>query len=327
MIPEKERLEKNLEKHHLEGFIKDSLITDESFNGRLIRDMISGVTSFGQYGEQIKNGEWLKKTSEPRWICPLRFTWKTFRIGNFDMELISPREGQGDTAILQLHGGGFVGGLNNIYRTFACLYANRSINSDILTIDYRLAPEHPYPFALIDAINSYKWLIYRGYKKIIIAGDSAGGGLALSLCRYLLDKGYKSPSGIIVMSPWTDLTVSGDSVKYNYKLDPLFGGSQNTLLYSKDYVKNADPRDPYLSPLFASYVGFPRMLIQVGSYEMLLDDSTRVAAKAKMAGVDIKLSIYEGMFHNFQKAMWLIKESRDAWNEIEEFLEETITRD
>ncbi|NLY82848.1 MAG: alpha/beta hydrolase [Clostridiales bacterium] len=288
--------------------------------------MISGLVSYGQYGKQIQNGEWLKKDSEQKWLCPLRFTWKIFRVGKFDMELIAPRDGKHETAILQLHGGGFVGRLSNIYRTLSCIYSARSNDSDVLSIDYRVAPEDPYPFALIDAIVSYKWLLYRGYKKIIIVGDSAGGGLALSLCRYLLDKGFTKPTGLILMSPWTDLTVSGDSIKYNYDLDPLFGGSDNSLLFSKDYVAGADPKDPYLSPLFADYVGFPPMLIQVGSYEMLLDDSMRVAEKAKLAGVDVKLSIYEGAFHNFQKAMWLMKASRDAWGEVEGFLEALLEK-
>ncbi|MBK5254344.1 MAG: alpha/beta hydrolase [Peptostreptococcaceae bacterium] len=283
--------------------------------------MISGIISYGQYGKQIQNGEWLKKNSEQKWICPLTFSWKIFSLGKFDMELIAPRSGNHETAILQLHGGGYIGKLSNIYRTLSCIYSNLSKDSDVLSVDYRVAPENPYPFALVDAAIAYQWLLYRGYKKVIIAGDSAGGGLALSLCRYILDKGYSKPTGLILMSPWTDLTVSGDSVKYNYDKDPLFGGSDNSLLYSNDYIAGADPKDPYLSPLFADYVGFPPMLIQVGSYEMLLDDSTRVAEKAKLAGVDIKLSIYEGNFHNFQKAMWLMKSSRDAWGEVEGFIE------
>ncbi|HKK95277.1 MAG TPA: alpha/beta hydrolase [Anaerovoracaceae bacterium] len=324
ILNEKERLEKNFEKHHMEGFVKESLVSDESFNGRLIRDIISGMTSFGQYGEQIKNGEWLKKSREPKWLCPFRFNWEIFDLGTFNVELVSPKEKQNDTAILQLHGGGYIGKINNIYRTFSCIYSNLSMGSDVLSADYRVAPDFPYPFALIDAINSYKWLLYRGYKKIIVVGDSAGGGLTLSLCNYLIDKGYTKPIGLILMSPWTDLTISGESIKYNYHQDPLFGESNSTLLYNKDYIAGANPTDPYLSPLYGDFVGFPPTLIQVGSYEMLLDDSTRVAEKAKIAGVDIKLSIYEGMFHNFQKAMWLTKSSRDAWSEIEGFMEALI---
>ena len=162
--------------------------------------------------------------------------------------------------------------------------------------------------------------VYKRQEKIVVAGDSAGGGLALALCRWLKNHKEPLPSGVIAMSPWTDLTISGESVETNFEKDPLFGKTRDSMLYNKDYLGDNDPTNEYISPLFGDYEGFPPLLIQVGSYEMLLSDSTRVAKKAKEAGGKVKLSIYEGMFHVFQMAMLLMPESKKAWAEIKRFL-------
>ena len=146
----------------------------------------------------------------------------------------------------------------------------------------------------------------------------------MALCMYLKDHGRTLPAGIIAMSPWTDLTASGPSYDENYEKDPLFGNTRDSLIYNRDYVGENDPTDPYISPLFGDYEGFPPMLIQVGSIEMLLSDSELVAQKAKKAGVPVKLTIYEGMFHIFQMAMKLLPESQAAWTEIGKFLEEIV---
>lgn len=147
----------------------------------------------------------------------------------------------------------------------------------------------------------------------------------MALCHYLKDKGMQLPCGLIAMSPWTDLTASGESYDTNYEKDPLFGNSRDTLIYNKDYLGDNDPMDYYISPLFGDFRGFPPMLIQVGGYEMLLSDSVGVAAKARGQGCRVRLSIYEGMFHIFQMAAKLLPESRKAWVEIGRFIG-TITK-
>ena len=225
--------------------------------------------------------------------------------------------------ILQLHGGGYTGAVRNAYYVFAGLYNELSHGCNVLTPDYRVAPENPYPAALEDALASYRWLLSKGYygEQIILAGDSAGGGLAMALCMYLRDHNMPVPGGIIAMSPWTDLTASGESYETNYEKDPLFGNTRDSLIYSKDYIQDEDPTNPYISPLYGNFSGFPPMLIQVGSYEMLLSDSELVAEKAKRAGCKVRLSIYEGMFHIFQMAMLMIPESKHAWQEIGRFLD------
>lgn len=242
----------------------------------------------------------------------------------FQMEWLEADSQSSDMVLLQLHGGGYVGAMRNAYRTFAAAYNELGKGMPVLTIDYRVAPEEPYPAALEDAICAYQWLLSeRGYdaKQMIVAGDSAGGGLALALGLYLRDHGMELPAGIIAMSPWTDLTASGDSYETNFEKDPLFGNTRDSLIYNREYVGLEDPKNPYISPAFGDFTGFPPMLIQAGSYEMLLSDAQIVAQKARKQGVKVRFHVYEGMFHVFQMAMQLMPESVMAWKEAGRFIE------
>lgn len=149
------------------------------------------------------------------------------------MEYLQAKENPNtEKVILQLHGGGYVGAMRNAYRMFAGLYCEVSHGMSVLTPDYRVAPEHPYPAALEDAYAAYCYLLEQGWfsEQIIIAGDSAGGGLAMALCHYLKDHGKQLPCGIVAMSPWTDLAASGESYETNFERDPLFG-KQGTALF------------------------------------------------------------------------------------------------
>ena len=298
---------------------------ESSIRGYVLRQLIAHVTAEHHIGQKIKTGEIRKNLVEPKWRCPGIFIMEEIALPDFTMELLRRKEGERkDYIILQLHGGGYIGAMRNAYRTFAGLYSEMGKGMSVLTIDYRVAPEHPYPAALLDAVAAFEWLLSQGFKEnqILVAGDSAGGGLALALCMYLKDRGRALPGGIIAMSPWTDLTASGSSYEDNYEKDPLFGNTRDSLIYNKDYVGDNDPSIPYISPLFGEYEGFPPMLLQVGSIEMLLSDSEGVAKKAEEAGVPVKLTVYEGMFHIFQMALKLLPESRAAWAEIGRFLEE-----
>ncbi|MCI5918109.1 MAG: alpha/beta hydrolase [Roseburia sp.] len=297
---------------------------ETSIRGKVVRDLIAHVTNDNLIGRKFKNGEIRKNLVEPPWKCPDCFTMTKIELPNFTMELLESKENPNqEKIILQLHGGGYIGAMRNAYRTFAGLYNEVSKGMSVLTIDYRVAPEHPYPAALEDAVAAYQWLLEQGYfgYQIILAGDSAGGGLAMALCHYLNDHKMPLPCGIVAMSPWTDLLASGESYETNFEKDPLFGNTRDSLIYNKDYVGDHDPMDSYISPLYGDFRGFPPMLIQVGSYEMLLSDSVSVAAKAREQGVKVRLSIYEGMFHIFQMAMLLLPESKKAWVEIGKFIE------
>ena len=297
---------------------------EASVKGRVIAELLSHLTNDLAIGKKIKSGELRKRLKEPAWKVPDCFNMTHIDMGQFTMKLLSSKENpKGDKVILQLHGGGYTGAVRNAYYVFAGLYNEVSHGCSVLTPDYRVAPENPYPAALEDAVASYQWLMDKGYfgEQIILGGDSAGGGLAMALCMYLKDHHMPMPCGIVAMSPWTDLTASGESYETNYEKDPLFGNTKESLIYVNDYAGNHDKMDAYISPLFGNFKEFPPMLIQVGSIEMLLSDSVSVAAKARQQGVKVRLSVYEGMFHVFQMAYLNIPESKRAWAEVGKFIE------
>lgn len=293
-----------------------------SVRGNLVRDMMQNVmeTSLKQ---PIRSGELRRSPVEPAWNCPAGYEYEIIELEHLKMEYLRPVGVVTGRVILQLHGGGYIGPMKNIYRRFAVRYSKLSYGGDVLTIDYRIAPEDPYPAALEDAAAAYEWLLKeKGYnpEHIVVAGDSAGGGLSLALGLYLKDHGIPLPGGFITMSAWTDLTNSGESYVTNYEIDPLFGNSSHGMLYHSDYIGESDPKDPYISPIFGEYKGFPPVLLQVGGFEVLLSDTLTVAEKLKRGGVKRRLSVYEGMFHVFQMGLDLIPESREAWDEVETFL-------
>lgn len=295
-----------------------------SFKGRVITDLIGHFTNDLAIGKKIKSGELRKRLVEPPWKVPECFNFTHIDMDNFTMKFLSSKENpRYDRVILQLHGGGYMGAIRNAYYVFAGLYNEVSRGCSVLTPDYRVAPEYPYPAALEDAVASYKWLLERGWsgEQIVVVGDSAGGGLAMALTMYIRDHDMPIPGGIVAMSPWTDVTASGESYTTNYESDPLFGKTKDSLIYVNDYPGEHDPMDCYISPLFGDFRQFPPMLIQVGSIEMLLSDSVDAAAKARHQGVRVRLSVYEGMFHVFQMGYLNIPESKKAWYEVGKFFD------
>lgn len=297
-----------------------------SRQGRLMRQAIAALTKENVIGQKFKNGEIRKKIVEPArfWKCPECFTNTVVELAHCPAELLEFEKPNRERVILQLHGGGYIGGMRHAYRSFAGLYNEVGKRYGVFTVDYRVAPEYPFPAALIDTLDGYEWLLKNGYREdqIIVAGDSAGGGLALAMCLCLKENGRRLPSGIITMSPWTDMTASGASYKDNFEMDPLFGGTEDSMIYNREYAGEEDLTNPYLSPLFGEYEGFPPMLIQVGSCEMLLSDSVLLAQKVKEAGVKVRLSVYDGMFHVFQMAPLALPECKHAWLEIGRFIGE-----
>ena len=294
-----------------------------SIRGKVVRDLVERATSDNLIGRKIKNGELRKKLVEPEWKVPDHYLLTAVPLKNCQAELLVAEKANDEKIILQLHGGGYIGKMRNVYRSFAGLYSELGKGIAVFTPDYRVAPEDPYPAALEDALSAWNWLTDGGWEpdEIVLAGDSAGGGLAMALCMLLKEEKRPLPAGIIAMSPWADLTASGPSYTENYEKDVLFGNTHDSLIYNKDYVQDEDVTNPFISPLFGDFHGFPPMLIQAGSDEMLLSDSVSVAEKAKKAGVKVRLSVFNGMFHVFQMALLLLPESRCAWEEAGAFLE------
>jgi acetyl esterase/lipase len=244
--------------------------------------------------------------------------------GGVKAEWIVPPNAAADRVILYFHGGGYVMGSINTHRAMVARVA-RAAQARALSLDYRLAPEHPFPAAVDDATAAYRWLLAQGYKpnKIAISGDSAGGGLVLAALIALKDAKIALPACAAPISPWTDMEGTGASMKTNASKDPMVapsGGNGGLFNMAKAYVGNADPKNPLASPLHADYRGLPPLLIQVGSTETLLDDSTRVAEKAKAAGVEVDLEVWDEMVHVWHVFAKILPEGQQAIDRIGQFV-------
>jgi acetyl esterase/lipase len=220
--------------------------------------------------------------------------------------------------ILYLHGGAYALGSINTCREFVARLA-RSAGMRGLALDYRLAPEHPFPAAVEDATSAYEWLLATGTapSRILVAGDSAGGGLALATLVALRDAGKPLPAGAVCISPWTDLTLSGASIQSKAHVDWLLD-AESLEMFAKFYAGERDRTSPLISPLFADLKGLPPLLVQVGTDEVLFDDATRCADRARQAGVDARLEIWDEMFHVFQLVPFL-PETKRAVRQIADF--------
>lgn len=223
-------------------------------------------------------------------------------------------------AIFYLHGGGYFMGSPASYRNRAMRLSYRC-NAEVFVPAYRLAPEHPYPAALNDALSAWLWLCdSRKDASIFVAGDSAGGGLALSLLVKLRDLRFSMPSGALLLSPWTDLTVSGGSIEGNRRKD-LWFTRRHLENWASYYVGQANTRSPFLSPVFADLSGLPPLLLFVGENELLLDDTLRVEAAARSVGTQVEVHIGKGMQHDWPLTLPWLDESRRAWEFMRGFTE------
>ncbi|MPW16058.1 alpha/beta hydrolase fold domain-containing protein [Paraburkholderia sp. CNPSo 3157] len=218
-------------------------------------------------------------------------------------EWLTRADGQYAATILYLHGGGYYFCSPQTHRAASFGLATRS-DARVFSLDYRLAPEHPFPAALDDALAAYRHLLEEGTKpeSIVIAGDSAGGGLALATLVALRDAGNSLPAGAVLFSPWTDLAATGASLETNDGIDPMFHGP-SVARAAKLYLGGTPATHPYASPLYADLSGLPPLFMQVSSTEVLLDDSRRVADKARTAGVDVDFEIWRKMPHVWQ--LWV----------------------
>lgn len=225
-----------------------------------------------------------------------------------------------DRVILYLHGGGFILGWNGFY--YRLLFTlSRVSSARTLGIEYRLAPEHPFPAAVEDCVAAYRWLLEQGFapERIVIAGDSAGGNLTLATLLALRQQGEPLPAAAVCISPATDFTASGASRKTRAALDPILS-LPFTESVRRYYAGDADLRDPLLSPLFGDLHGLPPILIHVGDHEILLSDAEMFTERARAAGVDMTLHIWPHMWHVFHLFTTALPEARLAFTEIGAFV-------
>ncbi len=238
---------------------------------------------------------------------------------------LRPANARADAHMLYIHGGGYVLGSAEAITHFAGQIAAR-VGVNAFVPEYRLAPEHPFPAAIDDVVAAYLGLVAEGAERIVVVGDSAGGGLTLSLLSTLAaenTKGTVLPAGAAVMSPWTDLALTGESFETRADADPIF--TRGVLQGFADmYLQGQDATDPRASPLHAGLDGLPPVRIDVGDNEVLLADSVRYADRARAAGVDITLSVWEGMPHVFQSSLGPFRAAEQSVDAISGFLRQRL---
>ena len=233
---------------------------------------------------------------------------------------LRPQSQKHQGLLMYLHGGAYIQGSINTSRALAANLA-LAANTATFSIDYRLAPEHPYPAALEDAFEAYCELLEQNPGvPIALTGDSAGGGLCLALALKIRDSGMIPPAALALLSPWTDLTLSNITHKTLAKVDPFFQTTEPLSKAALAYANGQDKKLPYISPQFANFEKFPPTLIHVGALEALLDDSLILAQRMSEAGVEVEVKVYKGMWHVWQVFAGLFKEANESVAELGSFV-------
>jgi epsilon-lactone hydrolase len=259
-------------------------------------------------------------------IAPLPddVTFEPVDAGGLPAEWVTAPGARRENVILYLHGGGYVIGSIKTHRELAARLS-RAAAARVLLIEYRLAPEHPHPAAVEDATAAYRWLLGIGVapSRMVIGGDSAGGGLTVATLVALRDAGQPLPAAGVCLSPWVDLEGVGESMATKAAVDPMVQRDPLRKMAAM-YLAGQDPRTPLAAPLYADLSGLPPLLIQVGTAETLLDDSIRLAERARKAGVAVSLETWEDMIHVWQAFASLLPEGQQAIERIAAFIKTRI---
>jgi epsilon-lactone hydrolase len=283
------------------------------FRGKLKQEAFDFNTSIVEFRERCEKGA-------SRYAkIPKDITIKEQPIEGIKSEWLIPSGADPEKMILYVHGGGYVSGSCNDHRGFVSKFAKFTGVTN-LTYEYRLAPEYQFPAALEDSVKVYRWILSSGIKpgNILIAGESAGGGLCLAILLALKEHSIPLPAAAVAISPWTDLTCSGDSYKTKNKVSAAPLNSWN--VFSSYYAGEKDANDPFISPLFGDLSGLPPILINSGVNDELFDDGEQFYSKAKKAGVDITFRAGSGMLHCYPLFAPMFKEATEAMDEIVVFI-------
>ncbi len=278
---------------------------------------------------RVRSAEVRKTTDDDRLsyerimsVLPMDDDIETERVGvnGVPAEWIWAPESQENRVILYLHGGGYLFGSARTHRVMLAHMA-RAAKARVLALDYRLAPEIPFPAPVEDSVSAYRWLQAQGISphKITIGGDSAGGGLVVAALVALRSVGEPMPAAGVCISAWTDMESTGTSMATNAEADPSVS-KERLLKIAKVYLGGKDPRAPLASPIHADLTGLPPLLLQVGSIEVLLDDSTMLKSRAKEAGVSVEMEVWEDMPHVWHHYAPILPEARKAIGKIGEFV-------
>jgi epsilon-lactone hydrolase len=296
-----------------------------SLRGHIARLALRLFLKSGYRREPIKDTR--ARFARMEWLVPAppRGTRvENLHVGGMPAVMITVREARPDVTVLFLHGGAYVVASFRNYGHFTWRIG-RAARARVLAVDYRLAPEHKFPAALEDATAAYHWMLAHGCKpeRMLIAGDSAGGGLTLALMLKLRDEGAPLPAAAIALSPWTDLALTGASLQTNAERDPMLVASELPH-FAQLYVGDSDSRNPYVSPLYGDPRGLPPTLIQAGGDEILLDDAGRMAQKMKDACCRVDYQVWSGMPHVFQLLVPVLPEANAAVEEIGKFVQRVL---
>lgn len=283
------------------------------FRGKLKKETFDMNTSIEKFREDCEKGA-ARYAKIPEGIQVKEQT-----IEGIKSELLIPAGAPPEKVILYVHGGGYVSGSCSDHRGFVSKFAKFTEITN-LVFEYRLAPEHPFPAALDDSVQIYKWLLSGGYKpeNIVIAGESAGGGLCLATLLALKNRKIQMPSAAVAISPWTDLTCSGDSYKTKNRFSPAPINSWH--VFSKHYCANTPAVTPFISPLFGELKGLPPLFINSGVNDELFDDGEKFSQTAREAGVDVIFVAGTGMVHCYPLLAPMFPEATEAMNEIVDFV-------
>jgi epsilon-lactone hydrolase len=287
------------------------------FRGKLKKETFDMNTSIQKFREDCEKGA-ARYAKLPEGV-----EVKEQIIEGIKSEWLMPEGADSEKLIMYVHGGGYVSGSCSDHRGFVSKFAKNTGVTN-LVFEYRLAPENPFPAAMEDSVKVYRWLLDSGYKpeNIIIAGESAGGGLTLALLLYLKDHNIPLPKAGVVISPWTDLTCSGESYKTKNKVSPAPIDSWH--IFAKHYAGDKTLTLPYISPLFGDLNGLPSLLINSGMDDELFDDGRLFAEKALAAGVDVTFRAGEKMLHCYPLLAPMFPEATEAMDEIVAFIRKHI---
>lgn len=265
----------------------------------------------------LRVARWTEKRAAARVHVPADITHEVVSAGGVRCEWFMPRNGSPDEVLLYLHGGGFIYGLSSIHRRMI-VYLVQKMSIRVLMVDYRLAPDCPFPAALDDCVTAYGWLLKQGFsaQNIVVAGDSAGGNLTITTLMKLRDSGDPLPAAAACLSPVADLT---EDKRSGETYDPLLH-PKATRIYTQSYVAGSDAHDPLISPAFGDWRGLPPLLVHAGEDEMLRDDAVRIEELASAAGVEVRLEIYPRMWHVWQLFLKL-PQAVQSLEDIAQFLQ------
>ncbi len=266
------------------------------------------------------------KPAAVSFIVPKDWDYQIYDVGGLKLEKLENSSASTSRVVLKLHGGGYVAGLHDRHRQMGYHQALMTGAKELYMVNYRLAPEYPFPAALEDAAKAYSHILDQGIdsRNIIVIGDSAGGNLALELSVYLKEKELPQPGIMILISPWVTMATDMPSRQYNAERDLVLGKNASPLgraVEEPAYAKGMNLKDPRISPLYANLKGFPPMLIQVGGYEIFLDECVKLTEKAALDEVDVTLTIYPQMPHEFPLMLPDLDDSIASFHEVRDFTE------